>query len=176
MQQQDTSTYGATKTQNRSFTYSSLGRLVTASNPEADGPTNYTYWPNGARHTQTDARGVTITYTVNALDRVLKKDYSGGSTATVAARYCYDSLKYSLSADACATDSSRGADYSQGALTDTAAWKLVGGTPTVISETQYNSIDALGRVTASTQITSVWQPCRLLINMGILPKSITVLL
>lgn len=64
----DTSTYGGAKTQTRSFIYSSLGRLVSATNPEADAATSYTYYADGARHTQTDARGMTITYITRSMD------------------------------------------------------------------------------------------------------------
>jgi YD repeat-containing protein len=54
--QSDTGNYGSPKTQIRSFTYSSLGRLVSATNPETDAPTTYTYYPNGTLKTRTDAR------------------------------------------------------------------------------------------------------------------------
>src|ERR1039458_8361512 len=127
----------------------SLGRLVSASNPEADGVTSYTYFPNGALHTKTDPRNVTTTYAVDGLDRVLTKGYNDGSTPGV--RYCYDGnhLQYSGSSWNCVPTTGR-SDYAQGALTHSAAVSA----GAIVSQTEYTNIDPLGRVTASRQTTS----------------------
>jgi RHS repeat-associated protein len=156
--QTDSTNYGASKTQTRTFIYSSLGRLVWAKNPEADVATTYTYYPNGSLHTRTDARGVTTTFTVDGLNRVKTKDYSATTPVTPAVRYCYDGKKYDLASDACVTDGGRAADYARGALTDAVAWSVVNGVRTMVSETQYTNIDALGRALASTQTTAGLAP------------------
>jgi RHS repeat-associated protein len=156
--QTDSTNYGGSKTQTRTFIYSSLGRLVWATNPEADVATTYTYYPNGSQHTRTDARGVTTTFTVDGLNRVKTKDYSATTPVTPAVRYCYDGKKYDLASDACVTDGGRAADYARGALTDAVAWSVVNGVRTMVSETQYTNIDALGRALASTQTTAGLAP------------------
>jgi RHS repeat-associated protein len=61
--------------QTRSFTYDSLSRLRSAINPES-GTVNYTYDDNGNLLTKTDARGVTSTYSYDALNRNITIDYS----------------------------------------------------------------------------------------------------
>ncbi len=48
-------TYGSQKTQTRTYTYNSLGWLLSASNPEMSGAINYTYFANGALQTRGDA-------------------------------------------------------------------------------------------------------------------------
>jgi len=47
--------------QTRTFTYSSLSRLLTATNPES-GSINYSYDSNGNLLTKTDARNITTSY------------------------------------------------------------------------------------------------------------------
>jgi RHS repeat-associated protein len=66
----------------RSFTYDSLSRLLTASNPES-GAVSYQYDGNGNITAKTDARGITINYNpsdspIDSLNRVTKKTYSNG--------------------------------------------------------------------------------------------------
>lgn len=140
---------GGAKTQTRTFVYSSLSRLVSSTNPES-GTTTYTYYPDGALHTKTDARNVTVTYTVDGLSRVRKKDYSATTPVTPAARYCYDGEIYDVATDSCIADPTRASDYAQGALTHA----LTRNGSTIISETKYTGIDAQGRVTSSLQKTS----------------------
>ena len=65
----------ATTYSGRSFTYSSLGRLISASNPES-GQTSYAYWPGGNLHTKTNANNLTTTYLYNAIDQTTDKQYS----------------------------------------------------------------------------------------------------
>ncbi|MEO6924841.1 MAG: RHS repeat-associated core domain-containing protein, partial [Bryocella sp.] len=70
----------------RSFTYDSLSRLRSATNPEA-GTVSYTYYPNSDLYTKTDARGIATTYLYDELDRVKSKTYSD---ATYPVSYTYD--------------------------------------------------------------------------------------
>lgn len=87
--------------ESRSFTYDSLSRLVCASNPESSqnacpasatgtlpsGTVQYTYDNDGNVHTKTDARGTTITYSYEPLNRVTGKTYTDG---TMSAAFGYD--------------------------------------------------------------------------------------
>lgn len=148
--QSDSNTYGSAKTQTRTFVFSSLGRLVSATNPEADGAITYTYYPNGALKTLTDPRGVTTTYSLlDGLNRVLKRDYTATNPVTPNGRFCYDGKRYDLPSDSCVAAAGRG-DYARGALTHAAARTAAG----VISETDYTAVDPLGRVLASRQTTA----------------------
>jgi RHS repeat-associated protein len=72
----------------RTFTYDSLSRLLSATNPES-GTTNYTYDANGNLITktapapnQTGTATVTTTYSNDALNRITQKSYSDGTTLT----------------------------------------------------------------------------------------------
>lgn len=67
-------------TQIRTFNYSSLARLTSATNPES-GHVNYTYDAGGNLLTKTDARSVTASYSYDALNRNTTVDYS--DTATI---------------------------------------------------------------------------------------------
>jgi RHS repeat-associated protein len=78
----------------RRFTYDSLSRLLTASNPES-GTTTYTYDANGNVITktaplanQTGTSTVTTTYTYDVLNRLTSKSYNDGKTAK--ALFAYD--------------------------------------------------------------------------------------
>jgi RHS repeat-associated protein len=62
-------------TQTRTFTFSSLGRLITANNPES-GPISHEYDANGNLKKKTDARGIFINYTYDELNRNRTVDYS----------------------------------------------------------------------------------------------------
>ncbi len=72
--------------QTRTFTYSSMSRLLTSTNPES-GTFQYSYDPNGNLLTKTDARGVSTTYTYDAQNRVTFRDYSD---TTPDVTYTYD--------------------------------------------------------------------------------------
>jgi YD repeat-containing protein len=80
--------YGSSGAVLRSFSYDSLSRLLTASNPES-GSVSYTYDSDGNVKSKTDARNVTISYSYDALNRLLSKSYSDGTTPTSC--YQYDS-------------------------------------------------------------------------------------
>ena len=148
--QTDSITFGALKTQTRSFGYSSLSRLISATNPEADGPMTYTYYPNGTLYTRTDARGVTATHSqMDGLGRVLKRDYSVTNPVTPSVRFCYDGKSYKASIDGCEETAAR-VDYAVGALTHVVARRGA----EVVSGTEYTGIDPLGRVVGSRQTTA----------------------
>jgi RHS repeat-associated protein len=64
----------------RSFSYSSLSRLLSATNPES-GTVTYTYHDSGELKRRTDARGVWSESTYDSLHRILTKSYSDGTPA-----------------------------------------------------------------------------------------------
>jgi RHS repeat-associated protein len=116
--------------QTRTFTYSSLSRLTSATNPESHNqqgvpvPITYQYDANGNLTLKTDSRGVTTTYIYDALNRVTFRDYSD-STPDVT--YTYDT-----------------ATNGKGRLTSVSS---------SVSVYNYSGYDALGRVTGSSQVT-----------------------
>ena len=77
--------------ESRSYTYDSLGHLISATNPE-NGTLTYFYDPNGNLLNRTDATNqLSITYDV--LNRVVLKTYSDtATTKTPWVTYCYDGL------------------------------------------------------------------------------------
>jgi RHS repeat-associated protein len=121
--------------QTRSFLYSSLSRLIAATNPEACRPqpdggcipvaVSYAYDPNGNLTRKTDARGLAITYQYDALNRLILRAYSD---STPAVTYAYDM-----------------APFGKGRLA------TVSSSVSTYSLTAY---DALGRVRTSTQTTA----------------------
>jgi YD repeat-containing protein len=68
--------------QSRTFSYTSLGRLASATNPES-GTTTYTYYDHGGLYQKMDARGATVTHTYDALLRLTNKTYTGVSSPAV---------------------------------------------------------------------------------------------
>src|SRR5207245_4636598 len=65
----------------RMFTYDSLSRLTSVSNPEASA-INYTYEGDGNLATKVNGRGTTITYSYDALNRLTSRSYNDGTTPT----------------------------------------------------------------------------------------------
>jgi YD repeat-containing protein len=63
----------------RSFTYSSLSRLISATNPESGTITYGVYDPNGNLTSKTDARGVNTALTYDPLNRLKTKSYTDGT-------------------------------------------------------------------------------------------------
>jgi YD repeat-containing protein len=61
----------------RTFTYDSLSRLLTSSNPEA-GTITYSYNPDSTVFSKKDARNITTTYTYDAIQRERSRTYSNG--------------------------------------------------------------------------------------------------
>jgi hypothetical protein len=93
--------YGSSGARTRSFTYDNLSRLLTSFNPET-GTVCYGQWSgstcingydaNSNLKYKTDARGVTVSYSYDALNRWLSKSYSDvTTTATPLSCYQYDS-------------------------------------------------------------------------------------
>jgi conjugative relaxase-like TrwC/TraI family protein len=81
---------GSANARTRGFTYDSLSRLLTATNPES-GIVTYTYYANGNVQSKTDARNITVNYGYDALNRVLSKTYSNDPAGTPSSCYQYDS-------------------------------------------------------------------------------------
>ncbi len=115
--------------QTRQFVYNSLSQLTSAANPES-GLVTYGYDENGNLLTKTDARGTVITYGYDLLNRNVSRTYSGGTAvSTPPVTYTYDAI---------------GIANSKGRLTSVSS---------SLSTYNYSGYDALGRVTASQQIT-----------------------
>jgi len=113
--------------QTRTFTYSSLSRLLSATNPES-GTINYGYDSNGNLTTKMDARSITTTYAYDALNRVTQRSYSGETG------YTTPTVTYTYGTTAPAI----------GQLTKVSS---------SVSATEYTSFDILGRVTGHKQTT-----------------------
>jgi RHS repeat-associated protein len=111
--------------QTRTFTYSSLSRLLTANNPES-GLISYQHDNVGNLIAKTDARSIATNYSYDVLNRVTLRDYSD-STPDVT--YTYEASNV---------------PFSKGKLTKVS---------NAISETRYLGFDILGRVTGSQQMT-----------------------
>jgi YD repeat-containing protein len=81
----------------RSFTYDMLSRLTGSTNPES-GTTTYQYLNSGALCagdpslpcSKTDARGITTTYSYDALNRLLSKSSSNDPSGAPSSCYQYD--------------------------------------------------------------------------------------
>lgn len=73
----------------RSFSYDSLSRLYSSTNPEA-GTVGYTYDAHNNLLSKTDARSITTKYTYDALNRLLSKTYTNDTTGTASSCYQYD--------------------------------------------------------------------------------------
>ena len=88
-------------TRTRSFAYDSLSRLLIASNPET-GTICYGQWTagnctngydaNGNLSAKTDARGITVSYSYDTLNRLTKKQYSGEGGITPSSCFLYDTV------------------------------------------------------------------------------------
>ncbi len=121
--------------QTRTFSYSSLGRLTSATNPES-GTVSYQYDDNGNLTQKTDARTTSISYTYDALNRNLTVDYSDTATITPDITRVYD-------------NSTSGA-YGKGKF----YYSYMGGNETTGATVEYRAIDtydALGRPLAYRQ-------------------------
>jgi RHS repeat-associated protein len=117
----------------RSFAYDSLGRLMTATNPET-GAINYTYDTNSNVKTKKDARGITTSYTYEFLNRLKRKTYTDG---TPEADYNYDETQIIWPSFSVTVSNGIGKLTSES----------VGGNPGTYA--QSHSYDVMGRPTAS---------------------------
>ena len=134
--------------QTRSFSFSSLSRLTSATNPEvcnAQGvaiPVTFQYDANGNLIQKTDARGIITSYVYDALNRPTSRTYQNDGGATSPIFYRYDSQNLPEGAPA----------FDRGS----AAGHLVAvlyGSP--LSATgSYMGYDAMGRVKRSIQRTN----------------------
>ncbi|WP_238325960.1 RHS repeat domain-containing protein [Bryobacter aggregatus] len=134
VEQQDSTSYSGTKTQNRLFAYDSLGRLGSVTNPES-GAESYTYWVDGQMKTKTNASSQVVNYAYDAARRLATKSFSGALNTT----YCYDGKLWNGSActmPAGRTDAAKGMKTGSGG-----AW----------GSTNYAAVDALGRVSSLKQ-------------------------
>ncbi len=118
--------------QQRNFTYSSLSRLLSATNPES-GTFSYQYDLNGNLTQKDDARGVRTSYVYDVLNRVTNRNYStpGGTPSnyqtTPNVAYTYK-------------------------MTAPGLGNLI-KVESSVSTTEYTSFDILGRVTGHRQTT-----------------------
>lgn len=115
--------------QTRTFSYSSLSRLLSATNPES-GTIQYVYDNNGNLTKKIDARLVETNYAYDALNRVIQRSYSNeptGQNPTPTVTYTYDNLT-----------------NAKGKLI-----KVQNG----YSKTEYTEFDTLGRMKKSKQTT-----------------------
>ncbi len=131
----------STDTQTRTFTYDSLGRQLSADNPEDAGDIDYAYDDKNRLTSKTDARNITTTLFYDALSRLTKKIYSD---STPTAHYCYDGKVFDSSTNLCVTPGTA-IPYSVGKMTSSGAEG--------VNATSFTSFDALGRVLASEQKT-----------------------
>lgn len=120
--------------QTRSFVYDSLSRLTSATAPES-GTTSYTYDAGGNLLTKTDARGVVVTNTYDALNRPTQRSYAltANVGATSTANYYYDGAGLTGITP----------NFVKGKLT-----KVTNGSASY----EYRDFDALGRVLSARQI------------------------
>jgi len=131
-------------TQVRNFTYSSLGRLVSAFNPES-GTMDYEYFPGGALKKRTDDRDATMTIPfMDGLKRPALKVYGGIAAASPTVYYCYDGKIYV--GGRCVTGTRGAGDKPIGHLTGYGSSVDNGD-----AAQNYLTIDGLGRVLRSEQ-------------------------
>ena len=111
--------------QERTFEYSTLSRLLSATNPES-GTITYTYNDRGDLETRMDMRGIMSTLTYDSLHRIRTKEYNDSTPMVTYNYYLYGSTAPNV-----------------GRLQS-----VISGVATTV----YDSYDALGNVTGSTHI------------------------
>ena len=121
--------------QTRSFTYDSISRLKTSSNPES-GIVNYNYDNNGNLLTKIDTRNVKTTYSYDGLNRLQSRTYSLSNGSALPAELATPNVSY--------TYENMAVPFSKGRLT-----KVTNG----FSTTEYAEFDQLGKVKKSRQTT-----------------------
>ncbi len=126
----------------RTYSYSSLSRLLTVTNPES-GTTSYQYDNNGNAVQNVNGRGVITTNVYDALNRITQTNYSGETGYTTQnVNYIYGNVTNAI-----------------GQLT-----KVTNG----FSTTEYLEFDRLGRVTKSQQTTDgkTYNPIEYIYNLS----------
>lgn len=127
-------------TQTRNYTYDSLNRLTSASNPE-NGSVSYDYDENANLRHKTDARQITTTYSYDALNRITSRTYQNDGGLTQPVYHKYD-----------AQDLPSGAPtFDRGPSTGRLVAVLYGGSNSATGS--YQGYDVAGRVKRSFQVT-----------------------
>jgi YD repeat-containing protein len=148
---------GGSLAPNRSFSYNGLSQLITSANPEVGtvcygtmngGTCAQGYDANGNLRNKTDARGVVITYTYDALNRLTSKVYS--DSVTPISCYQYDSSSVTNGIGRLANA------WTQPAGTTCGSSPASGSYLSLKSITAY---DAMGRPTNATQQQCIGTKC-----------------
>jgi RHS repeat-associated protein len=136
--------------QTRTFIYSSLGRLLSAQNPES-GTISYQYDANGNVTRKTDARNIQTNYVYDALNRPTARSYSD---STPGITYSYDSATISNGKGRLVSASSSVSTYSYSGYD--ALGRVTGGSQTLGSQTYSMSYgyDRAGHITSMTYPSS----------------------
>lgn len=149
---------GSSGGRSRSFTYDSLSRLLTASNPET-GTICYGAWSgtscgngydaDGNLKLKTDARGVATNYAYDQLNRLLSKTYSNDPSGTPFMCYQYDQSSIALPNANLIGRLTNQWTQSSGAGSCSFAWP----SPTVLTARSILLYDAMGRIVNEQQCT-----------------------
>ncbi len=134
--------------QTRTFVYSSLSRLRSATNPES-GTTHYCYDAAGNLTSRTDAR---VTLPSSALDTAGRHLNCPANAAHTTATYVYDDLQRLDTVTY--SDTTPNVDYDYHTSADGSVAPNIGRLKSIVSdaaEAIYKSYDALGRVTSMSQ-------------------------
>ena len=134
--------------QTRTFVYSSLSRLRSATNPES-GTTHYCYDAAGNLTSRTDAR---VTLPSSALDTAGRHLNCPANAAHATATYVYDDLQRLDTVTY--SDTTPNVDYDYHTSADGSVVPNIGRLKSITStpaDSLYNSYDTLGRVTSMSQ-------------------------
>ncbi|MGB9144549.1 MAG: hypothetical protein WCC14_01890, partial [Acidobacteriaceae bacterium] len=142
--------------ESRSFTYDSLGEILSATNPES-GTTNYTTYDSmGNLTSKTSAKGITTTYSYNGLNQLLSESYSDGVTASSCFQYGQSTSGNGMGRLIAEWTQAAGSSCSStvpsdGAITERSfTYDLMGRTAT---DQQCTSIEDCGTGTASAEVS-----------------------
>ncbi|HEX8737372.1 MAG TPA: RHS repeat-associated core domain-containing protein [Pyrinomonadaceae bacterium] len=146
----------------RSFVYDSLSRVKSASSPES-GLIQYTYDKLGNLKTKRDVRNIKTIYDYDALNRVIQRCYKllAGSSSSLGATTCANNPETAEPNTPDVTYNYDGTYYDAQNMPQTATGAVKGKLTSIkssISRTNYMAFDAMGRVTASQQITGDTAP------------------
>lgn len=129
-----------TNTQIREFSFDSLGRLTSASNPES-GTATYTYDNNNNLKTKTDARNIRTEFDHDKLNRIVQRRYvpvgtpPANYTQTPTVDFYYD-----------------GTGMPSGIPSPSFSLKRLTATKSSVGETITTRLDIIGRILAQSQI------------------------